>query len=290
MPPVAKDQNAAIRALLLDCGQQARAAAAQPFEVFEKGVEDYVTSVDRALDTQLGAAFAIQFPNDGVVTEENRQSAAAFNRMDQRLWLIDPIDGTEDFIDHGQHYALMVGLLNQAQPQAGWVYGPAQERFYWGGPDWGLFQLGQMGETLPLVPSPPPDPRGDRCPIILGGRDERRFGGAIAAAAPQLHSYALGSYGLKVMEVIKGQAGLYIYLNGRVKLWDTTGPLALAQAAGLRCCDLDGQPIRFDHTGVYPHSLIHRQPIVVGWPSYLDRFLAPIRRAVLTVRAAELGI
>jgi hypothetical protein len=44
--------------VLLDCGQQARDAAAQPFEVFEKGVEDYVTSVDQALDIQLAEAFA----------------------------------------------------------------------------------------------------------------------------------------------------------------------------------------------------------------------------------------
>ncbi|MGD1906260.1 MAG: 3'(2'),5'-bisphosphate nucleotidase CysQ [Leptolyngbyaceae cyanobacterium] len=289
MPPVSEDQNAAIQTVLLACGQQARDAAEQPFEVFEKGVEDYVTSVDRALDTRLAESFAKQFPSDGIVTEENRQSAAAFNQSD-RLWLIDPIDGTEDFINHGQHYALMVGLLAQAQPQAGWVYGPAQRRFYWGGPDWGLFQLDPAGEPQPLAPSEPSDVRGDRCPIILGGRDENRFGEAIAAIAPQLHSYALGSYGLKVMEVIKGQAGLYIYLNGRVKLWDTTGPLALAQAAGLVCCDLDGQPIRFDSTGVYPESLIHRQPIVVGWPSYIERFLPLIRQAVLTVRAAELGI
>ncbi|MDA0266948.1 MAG: inositol monophosphatase family protein [Cyanobacteria bacterium] len=294
MSPVSKDQNAAIQAVLLDCGQQAQAAAAQPFEVFEKGFEDYVTSVDRALDTQLAQAFSRQFPADGVVTEENRCSAAAFSctqhHPNRRLWLIDPIDGTEDFIHHGQYYSLMVGLLAQGTPQAGWIYGPAQERFYWGGPDWGLFQLGQGGEALPLTPSAPPDAGGDHCPIILGDRDERRFGRAIAAAVPQLQSYALGSYGLKVMEVIKGQAGLYIYLNGRVKLWDTTGPLALAQAAGLVCCDLDGEPIRFDSTGVYPHSLIHRQPIVVGWPSYVDRFLAPIRQTVLTVRAAELGI
>jgi 3'(2'), 5'-bisphosphate nucleotidase len=93
-----------------------------------------------------------------------------------------------------------------------------------------------------------------------------------------------------VLEVIRGQAGLYVYLNGRVKLWDTTGPLALAEAAGLVCCDLEGQPIRFDANSIYPKTLIHRQPLVIGWPAYVDKFLPALRRAVLAVRRQELAL
>jgi 3'(2'), 5'-bisphosphate nucleotidase len=288
MLPVTPAQQAAIIDSLLRWGSQARAAATASFQVFEKGVEDYVTTVDRQLDQGLAADFAHLFPEDGVITEENRQSASAFQGNRDRLWCIDPIDGTEDFINRGQHYALMVGLLSQNQPQAGWIYGPAHHCFYWGGPGWGLFQRGPSGEPLPLVPHAPPSVGGTTCPLILGARDRKRFGTAIAQQAPRLRPYALGSYGLKVMEVIKGQAGLYVYLNGRVKLWDTTGPLALAQAAGLICCDLDGAPIRFDATSIYPLSLIHRQPILIGWPDYIDAFLPQIRQAFLAVRAQEL--
>ncbi|WP_008307732.1 3'(2'),5'-bisphosphate nucleotidase CysQ [Leptolyngbya sp. PCC 6406] len=307
MPPISDQDNGVILATLQTCGQQAREAATQAFEVFEKGVEDYVTTVDRVLDQVLAAAFATQFPQDSIITEENQGSAAAFQRNrdgqglvqrgdgqepvqgDERIWLIDPIDGTEDFIHHGENYAVMVGLLAADRPQAGWIYGPAHQHLYWGGPGWGLFQLGPQGETLPLVPCSPPDPTAATCPLVLGTRDQRRFGTAIAQYAPQLRPYALGSYGLKVMEVIKGQSGLYVYCNGRVKLWDTTGPLALALAAGLVCCDLDGIPIRFDATSIYPLSLIHRQPILVGWPSYIERFREPIRQAVQAVRVKELG-
>lgn len=287
MSPVDSRQQAAIVASLRRWGQVAREAATQSFQVFEKGVEDYVTTVDQQLDQALAADFTHLFPQDGVITEENRQSAAAFQGDRDRLWCIDPIDGTEDFIHRGQHYALMVGLLANHQPQAGWIYGPAVPCLYWGGPQWGLFQQGHNGEVLPLQPQAPPPVDGESCPLILGGRDQKRFGAAIAQQAPQLQPYALGSYGLKVMEVIKGQAGLYVYLNGRVKLWDTTGPLALALAAGLVCCDLDGQPIRFDATSVYPLSLIHRQPILIGWPDYVDRFRPAIRQAVLSVRTQE---
>ena len=281
-------ENQAILQALLKSGQAARQAASEPFEVFEKGREDYVTTVDQALDRYLATAFAQQFPADGVVTEENQPSAAAFLHDHRRLWFIDPIDGTEDFIHRGEHYSIMVGLLIQHQPQAGWVYAPAQNRLYWGGKDWGLFQQDDQGETLPLAPAPQVPSHHQT--MLLGDRDQRRFGTAIAAHLPGLSFEAIGSFGLKVLEVIKGQAGLYVYLNGRVKLWDTTGPLALARAAGLVCCDLEGQPIRFDPNSIYPQSLIHRQPLVIGWPTCVEACLPGLRQAIQDVRQQELAL
>lgn len=285
---VTADENDAILKALLRGGQQARQAASESFEVFEKGREDYVTTVDQALDRYLSHAFAQQFPADGIITEENRQSAAAFGSDYRRLWFIDPIDGTEDFINHGENYSVMVGLLIDHQPQAGWVYAPAQDRIYWGGVDWGLFQQNSQGGIIPLAPNP--QKLGENHTLLLGDRDQRRFGAAIAARLPELTFDAIGSFGLKVLEVIKGQAGLYVYLNGRVKLWDTTGPLALATAAGLVCCDLDGQAIRFDPNSIYPRSLSHRQPIVIGWPTYIEAFLPTLRQAVVEVRRRELAL
>ncbi len=286
--PISEADNQAILSILQHQGRQAAIAAQASFEVFEKGTEDYVTTVDRALDQALTAAFRQQFPQDAIITEENTQSTGAFHQCHDHLWCIDPIDGTEDFIQGRPNYALMVGLVAQGQPVAGWIHGPTQPCLYWGGPEWGLFHLDAQGQPQPLQPCPPPPPTGEVCPFVLGDRDRRRFGAAIAATAPQLHPYALGSYGLKVMEIIKGQAGLYAYFNGRVRLWDTAGPLALALAAGLVCCDLDGNPIRFDASALYPGTLMHHQPILIGWPDYLERFRAPLREAILQVRQREL--
>lgn len=288
MPIVTTPENQAILQTLLQSGGQARQAASEPFEVFEKGCEDYVTTVDQALDHYLSRAFAQQFPADGIVTEENQHSAAAFLNGHRRLWFIDPIDGTEDFMHRGEHYSIMVGLLADHQPQAGWVYAPAQSRLYWGGADWGLFQQDDRGQTLSLSPCPQTPSQNQT--MLLGDRDQRRFGAAISAHLPHLNFAAIGSFGLKVLEVIKGQAGLYVYLNGRVKLWDTTGPLALAQVAGLVCCDLEGQPIRFDPNSIYPHSLIHRQPMVIGWPACVEACLPGLRQAVVDIRCQELAL
>ncbi len=283
MSPISLDQEQQIRQVLRDCGQQAERMADKDFDVFEKGPEDYVTNIDASLDHQLGHAFSILFPEDGVISEENVQSRSRFQAAYPRLWCIDPLDGTEDFIHRKRDYAVMVGLLQDYEPIAGWIYAPAYDRVYYGGQSWGVFQAiaDQPGQPVALAA---PDSFVNRCPIVIGTRDYARYGAAIAQQIPDAHFYSLGSFGLKVMEVVLGRAALYLYFNGRVKLWDTTGPLALARAAGLICCDLQGQQIDFSPSALYTETLTHKQPIVIGWPHYMTTFLPKLQQAVQQVQ------
>ncbi|MBD2257133.1 inositol monophosphatase family protein [Pseudanabaena sp. FACHB-2040] len=287
MQDLTEAQLSAIKQILLDCGKEARQLAAQPFQVFEKGLNDYVTTVDQALDKRLLAVFQALFPQDGIITEENFRSQQTYQHDYARYWLIDPIDGTEEFMQQGQSYAIMVGLVTQHQPRAGWVYAPAYDHLYWGGLNWGLFEQRSGAAPAPLVPQIPVPVGGPVCPIMIGDKDQRRFGDAIAQAIPTTQFATSGSFGLKVLEVIKGQVGLYLYLNGRVKLWDTTGPIALAQAAGLICCDLEGNPLRFDPEVIDPATLAHQQSILVGWPQYIEALRPTIKQAVAQVLAQE---
>jgi 3'(2'), 5'-bisphosphate nucleotidase len=281
MPSFSPDQLQSIQRLIRDCGQQSqRSRATEQFQVYEKAKQDYVTDVDRDLDRQLTAAFTQLFPEDGIITEENAQSWPAFQEGYQRLWLIDPLDGTEDYISGKPDYAVMAGLLQNYQPVAGWVYAPVADQLYYGGADWGLFQAEANRPAVPLTSTEPKPPDSNFCPILIGYKDRKRFGQAIAHYIPEAQCDCIGSFGLKVMRVICGQAGLYVYLNGRVKLWDTTGPLALARAAGLVCCDLDGEPLRFTPDVVDPETLIHQQPIVIGWSVYVEALRSRLRKAV----------
>lgn len=273
------EQRQQIQHLIRECGQQACQFASDQIQVYKKGVEDYVTSVDRLLDQQLTAQFVEWFPDHGIITEENAASWQTFATQPDRLWLIDPLDGTDDFIESKPHYAVMVGLLQQYQPIAGWVYAPVFDQMYFGGRDWGLFQA--TGDRVePLIPQELAPPSAHFCPIILGYKDQRRYGQFISHLIPAAQFSCIGSFGLKVLKVICGDAGLYVYLNGRVKLWDTTGPLALAQAAGLVCCDLSGKSIQFTPDVIEGDTLIHQQPIVVGWASYIETLLPSLQEAV----------
>ncbi|QIZ69306.1 3'(2'),5'-bisphosphate nucleotidase CysQ family protein [Oxynema aestuarii] len=271
-----------IRQLIRQCGRQARQLAQENYRVSQKGPDDYVTSVDRELDRQLSAGFSLLFPEDGTITEENERSRAAFTAGYRNLWCIDPLDGTEGFIHGEPHYAVMVGLLHELQPVAGWIYAPATDELFYGDGDRGLWQTRGDGDPQTLDPVEPLAPARTDRRMVIGDKDERNFGEAIARQIPGgVEFYSLGSFGLKVMEVICGRAGLYIYLNGRVKVWDTAGPVALARAAGLTCCDLDGNPLSFDPEAIAPDTLAHLQPILIGWPSYIEAWRSPIREAVL---------
>jgi len=263
MTPISPDLDQKIRQIIRRCGLQAEQMAAEGFEVTEKGPEDYVTNIDAALDIQLSTAFAELFPNDGVITEENKRSRQQFHNHFRRLWCIDPIDGTEDFIHGRGNYSVMVGLLDNYQPCAGWVYAPGRDQMYFGGSNWGLFQA--TGEHAP-VPLAIANRRLSSAPLrmLIGHRDHLRYGAAIASYLPDIEFYFIGSFGLKVLEVVMGRADLYLYLNRRVKLWDTTGPLALAKAAGLACCSLEGEPIRFVPNAIDPDTLAHKQAILIG--------------------------
>lgn len=283
---ISADQWDKIRWIMRSCGLQAQRSANEQFQVFEKGFEDYVTNVDRQLDAQLASEFAALFPNDGVITEENPQSRQLFQQDYQRLWCIDPVDGTDDFIQGRAHYSVMVGLLQGDRPRAGWIYAPEFDQLYYGGENVGLFQAEGDRPPEPLIPNQPAPPSADFCPMIIGDKDRKRYGDAIAQRIPGASFYSIGSFGLKVMEVINGRAGLYAYFNGRVKLWDTVGPLALALAAGLECCDLEGNPLSFTADALDLESLAHRQTVIIGWSPYVAALRSHLQSAVEAIDQA----
>jgi 3'(2'), 5'-bisphosphate nucleotidase len=281
---VSPDQLQNINRTLRQAGQLAQQLSKEQFAVSQKGPGDFVTSVDVQVDQLLTQKFQTWFPADGIITEENAESRLRFGHPKSRLWLIDPIDGTDDFIHGRGGYAVMVGLLVDNHPQAGWVYHPQIDQLYFGGPGWGVFTATGDREPKSLPLQPPAPPTAGFCPIMIGDKDLRVYGGSITAEIPTAQFYTLGSFGLKVMQVVAAKAGLYLYLNLRVKLWDTTGPLALAKAAGLVCCDLQGQPLRFSPDAIAADSLAHEQMIIVGWPSYVEALLPQLQTAVQRVQ------
>jgi 3'(2'), 5'-bisphosphate nucleotidase len=286
LSPVSPNQLLEINQTLRQAGQLAQQLSKEQFAVSQKGPGDFVTSVDLQVDQLLTQKFQAWFPEDGIITEENAGSRARFGKTPERLWLIDPVDGTDDFIHGRGGYAVMVGVLQDYQPLAGWIYHPQTDQLYFGGPNWGVFsRVGNHDpESIPLQAPIPPAP--GFCPIMIGDKDLRVYGAAISAEIPTAQFYTLGSFGLKVMQVIQARAGLYLYLNLRVKLWDTTGPLALARAAGLVCCDLQGQPLRFSPNAITAESLAHEQTIIIGWPSYVAALLPQLQAAVQRVNAS----
>ncbi|MCY7332859.1 MAG: inositol monophosphatase family protein [Pseudanabaena sp. CAN_BIN31] len=270
-----------------EIGQKAIHLRELGFQVDEKGLDDYVTNVDRELDLLLSQKFQGWFPDDVVISEENTRSQKLWNQkleLTQKFWFIDPIDGTDDFIHGREFYSVMVGVLEAFQPVLGWVYAPTSDRLYFGGTAInGLFTITNGNEPEILYAHAPMGASSDR--LIVSKKDALAYGDAIRAAVPHVEFYSIGSFGLKVMEVVQGRASAYIYLNRRVKLWDTVGPLAIAKAAGLICCDLEGREIGFGYDDINPDNLAHNQLIVVGWSKFIDQYREAIGKEFRNIGA-----
>jgi 3'(2'), 5'-bisphosphate nucleotidase len=117
--------------------------------------------------------------------------------------------------------------------------------------------------------------------VCIGANDRFNYAEKLQRAIPEIDLWERpGSFGLKIMDVILGKAGMLIYFNQRVKLWDTVAPIALAEYAGLACCDLQGNPIRYSPETIDLDSLSHRQDIIVGWKHCVDIFLPRIAQVI----------
>ncbi|MBW4418570.1 MAG: inositol monophosphatase family protein [Myxacorys californica WJT36-NPBG1] len=276
-----------IRRIIRACGQHAKYLATQRFDVSEKGPDDFVTSVDQALDRKLTEQFTTLFPQDYIVSEENPTSRPHF-QQDQRLWCIDPLDGTKDFIQGDRNYSVLVGVLEKnagspgsAMPSAGWIYAPEYDLMYHSTPESGIWRT--QGDADPKLLNPVASSRFDRPKVMIGEIDFANFGSALSQAIPEIEFVrAPGSFGLKVVSAALGEADLYVYFNKRVKVWDTVASIAIAQAAGLVCCDLEGQPISYASDQINLETLAHHQSIVIGWASYVELLLPRLRSAMLS--------
>jgi len=266
-----KNSYTAVGHLVKLAGQRSLEWRQQGFHVSQKGFDDYVTNVDQELDRWLSREIRQLFPEHSIISEENSASFPDWRQRQRSYWLIDPIDGTEDFIHHKGSYAVMAGLLENGLPQLGFIYAPVREMLYVGGA-----LADKLGITAPQAV---PDPT-STCHIILSSKDQRNYGAAILQAVPDAKFYSLGSFGLKVLEVVMGKACAYIYLNRRVKLWDTVAPLAIARSANLVCSDLRGVDIQFSTDAVDAETLTHYQEVFVARRDFSDRYRERIHHAL----------
>jgi 3'(2'), 5'-bisphosphate nucleotidase len=208
--------------------------------VDEKAPGDPVTEADRAANDRICRALAARFPDAGIIAEESvppdrDEIRDVLSRP--RVFFVDPLDGTREFVDRNPEFATMIGLAEDGRAVAGVVATPLDGMVYAGSATSGAFADGggarrplavshaqRFAEARMLVSrSHPPS-------MVLHLR--RRLG--VSELVP------CGSAGLKVVRVASGAADFYAHDGPGMKHWDTCGPEALLVAAGGRLSDLDG--------------------------------------------------
>lgn len=226
----------------------------------KSGPNDMVTAADCELSRLLVRRLSERFPDDEIVSEEDEHHAPHGNK--ERVWLVDPIDGTDNYISNDGQYSVMVGLLREGKPVFGWVFAPAWRKLYFGGPEYGAFceDRGSDASRFKLLS---PIDINERQRVIMGGRDRRTH--PWVSQLPQVEVVKMGSIGLKVAKVLEEAADLYVHLAGRLKTWDTAGPIAIALGGALEVGPIEKREIVFPLDSVRLES-----SVIIGRPGCLE--------------------
>ncbi len=179
-------------------------------------------------------------PDDAVLSEEGRDDLRRLER--ERVWIIDPVDGTREFSEPGRiDWAVHVALAIDGVAAAGAVALPSR------------------GLTLGTDPPPPPRPEHEDKPRILVSRSRPPFQARLIQESLGGRLVPMGSAGAKAMAVVLGEADVYAHAGGQYE-WDNAAPAAVAEAAGLHVSRLDGSPLRYNNADPWLPDLLICRP------------------------------
>ena len=211
----------------------------------ELGVEmklgnEPVTVADKRASELIVAGLKARFPHDPIVSEEVPTTEATLAA--QRIWLVDPIDGTKDFIRGSDGFSVMIGLARGGRPVLGVVHQPALDRTFFATPDGGAHVLAADG-VQPLAVSDVAVASDARLVASASHRsaDIDRVKQTLGIANEQ----NVGSVGVKLCLIAMGVRDLYVNPATKTKVWDTCGPEAILTRAGGTLSDLFGDPIDY---------------------------------------------
>lgn len=232
-----------------------------------------VTEADRASQRLIVSALRARFPADGIIGEENDAGDEITNlgpTQGERVWVIDPIDGTNNFVSGLGNFAVCIGLLDRGMPVAGVVYDVARDELYAG-----ALGLGATRNGVPI--SALATPMSDRSLLMLtsnlldgNGQLPRFVARWLSVSVWKLRM--LGSAALEAVQVGAGVAHGAVTING--KLWDVAAPAAVLLAAGAKLTDFSGRDVFPYALGGYVGGTV---PFLAAGPAAHAELLAEIQ-------------
>ncbi len=203
----------------------------------DPGKSDPVTEADQRANALIVQRLQQRFPDDGIIAEENEEHSAALSK--RRIWYVDPLDGTKEFISKNGEFSVMLGLSIDGRAELGVVLQPSKDKLYRGVVGHGAF-LEHAGSTRPLQVTNTARTSALR---LVVSRSHRPTSTEELMQKLGIHQEAVsGSVGLKIGQIAEQCADLYVHVSDKSSAWDTCGPEAVLRAAGGRFTQLDGKP------------------------------------------------
>ena len=221
------------------------------FRVDTKADDSPLTEADARAHRVLVAGLAALTPDIPVLSEESAAIPWAERRRWQRWWLVDPLDGTKEFVKRNGEFTVNLALIERGRPIVGVVQVPVTGTAYCATEGVGAFvRRGQGALERITVKDPAADP-----PRVVASRSHR--GEALDAWLTALGPHAIVAVGssLKFCVVAEGGADLYPRLGPTME-WDTAAGQCVAECAGARVLDARGSALRYGTEGLRNPSFI----------------------------------
>ncbi len=204
--------------LLVEVRSELQQRGATPWQIRDTG--------DVVSHRFLVQAIADAHPDDAVLSEEGAEDRRRFSA--ERVWIIDPLDGTHEFGEPGRaDWAVHVALWERGRLTAAAVSLPALEL------------------TFATEPAPTLAPALRDRPRLITSRTRAPYAAVVVAEELSCEAVRLGSAGAKTMAVVLGEADIYVH-DGGMYQWDSAAPAAVARAAGLHVSRIDGSPLVYN--------------------------------------------
>ena len=249
--------------LLLDVGLLARRAGEaimaiyrEEFDVQLKSDRSPLTAADLAAQTVIAAGLAQLDPLLPVVSEEASQLPWEQRREWSRYWLVDPLDGTREFVKRNGEFTVNIALIDAGRPVLGVVLAPVTEELFVAARGHGAWWQVQRDAEWERIST-----RALANPPVAAG--SRSHGGSSEATLRRLlgedyQLYPLGS-SLKFCLIARGSADVYLR-RGPTSEWDTAAAQCVLEEAGGAVLDLTGVPLHYNRG----ESLINPEFLAVG--------------------------
>ncbi len=194
-----------------------------------KGGHELVSEADIHAAEILREELTAPFPDTGWLSEEHRDTAERLDR--ERVWIVDPIDGTREYLQGLPEYAISVGLAVKGTPALGVVHNPATDEMH------AAISSGDAPDHAPPVMR-------ERAYLTLVGRGEDLLG-EVPPLPGEARTRPLGSIAYRLALVAAGRGDLTVTWHARQE-WDVAAGAALCLAKGLTVTDVLGEPIAFN--------------------------------------------
>jgi 3'(2'), 5'-bisphosphate nucleotidase len=210
------------------------------FTVQHKEDDSPLTLADLESQRVIIAGLNEVTPDIPILSEESAQAPWAERQTWRELWVVDPLDGTREFVKRNGEFTINIALIQEHEPVLGVVAAPAQELLYWGASGVGAFSHHRGAAQVPIHVSAPHSPL-----RVVGSRSH--LSAETADFLTRLGPHEMTGIGssLKFCRVAEGNADLYPRF-GPTSEWDTAAGQALLEAAGGHVTRLDGHRLRYN--------------------------------------------